>query len=241
MFSRIRLRSLLLVALLSLSFPAADAAAQMRDAAARGTQGTHFVYLVRHGIYDRDSTVTNDVLGNGLNALGHEQARLTGARLAALQVRVSRVVTSDYRRARETAADIGVALGMPVTQDSLLRECTPTSDRPDYRRGLSDAELFLCDSTLAAAYAKYLRPTPEADTRDVLVCHGNVIRRFLVRALGMDLASWTHMDIGNCSITVLAVRPDGGVRLVAYSDTGHLPADKQTWSGRGAGWTPAKK
>jgi hypothetical protein len=47
---------------------------------------------------------------------------------------------------------------------------------------------------------------------------------------------WGRMGIGNASLTVLAVRPDGTARLVMYSDVGHLPVDKQTWSGRGVGW-----
>ena len=40
--------------------------------------GVHYVYLVRHGTYDRDTTATDDRISNGLNALGHEQAKLVG-------------------------------------------------------------------------------------------------------------------------------------------------------------------
>jgi len=70
----------------------------------------------------------------------------------------------------------------------------------------------------------------------VLVCHGNVIRWLACRALGADLHAWQHLEIANASLTVIAVRPDGGVRLVEFSDTGHLPVDEQTWTGKGAGW-----
>jgi len=70
----------------------------------------------------------------------------------------------------------------------------------------------------------------------VLVCHGNVIRWFVAKTLAQDTNRWWGMEIGNGSLTVLAVRPDGSVRLAMFSDVGHLPLDVQTWTGRGAGW-----
>lgn len=198
-------------------------------------RGVHFVYLIRHGVYDRDS-LADDRVGNMLNALGREQAQLVGARLALLPIKVHALVSSDLARARETALIIGEALGMKSVPDSLIRECTPGSPRPDLMRSYTAESMALCDSTLATAWARYMRPTPEADTHDVLVCHGNVIRWMVSRAVSGDTRRWTDMDIANASITVLAVRPDGSTRLVMFSDVGHLPVAKQTWSGRGGGW-----
>jgi serine/threonine-protein phosphatase PGAM5 len=195
----------------------------------------HFVYLIRHGLYDRDS-LADDRVGNGLNALGREQARLVGARLKALPVKMHALVSSDFTRARETAAIVGEALGIKPTLDSLIRECTPASSRSDLMRAHTPESFARCDSTLGAAWRKYASPTPDADTHDVLVCHGNVIRWFVTRAMDADTRQWANMDIGNGSLTVLAVRPDGTTRLVMFSDVGHIPVDKQTWSGRGAGW-----
>ena len=103
-------------------------------------------------------------------------------------------------------------------------------------RDQTPEELARCDANLQAAWAKYMRPSPEADAHDVLVCHGNVIRWMVCRALGLDTKRWSTMDIGNGSITVIAVRSDGMTRLAVFSDVGHLPVEKQTWSGRGAGW-----
>ncbi len=198
--------------------------------------GIHYVYLIRHGIYDRDTTTTDDVTGNGLNALGHEQARLVGARLAALPLRPDAFVSSTLRRARETADDMGRVMRMTPDRDSLIQECTPTSERADLMRSQTTAEIARCDSNLTAAWAKYFVATPDRDRHDVLVCHGNVIRWMVSRALNADTKRWHLMDIGNASLTVLAVRPDGSTRLVMYSDVGHLPLAKQTWAGRGAGW-----
>ncbi len=103
-------------------------------------------------------------------------------------------------------------------------------------RGHSPESIARCDSNLSIAWARFMRPTPEADTHDVLVCHGNVIRWFVSRAMSGDTRRWADMDIGNASISLIAVRPDGTTRLVMFSDVGHLPVEKQTWSGRGGGW-----
>ena len=207
------------------------------DTAGPGS-GTHYLYLVRHGIYVPDRN-TGDPAGSGLNALGHEQARLVGARLAALPIRPAALVSSPLRRARETAEDIGRALGVAPTLDSLLRECTPTSDRPDYMKNHATEDIAACDSSLAHAWARYVVPTPDADRHEVLVCHANVIRWFVSRVVGGDPVHWSAMEIANGSITVIAVHADGTARLVMFSDVGHLPPEKQTWTGRGAGWSVA--
>ena len=59
--------------------------------------------------------------------LGHEQARLIGARLAALPVKFDRLVSSEFLRASQTADDLGRILRMTPVRDSLLNECEPTS------------------------------------------------------------------------------------------------------------------
>lgn len=220
---------LLAATLTALCLPAAQTRAVSQGS------GVHYLYLIRHGVYDRADSLS-EVAGNGLNPLGHEQARLTGARLAALPIRPAKLVSSTYLRARETAEDIGRTLGMVPILDSLLHECTPTSDRPDFMKNHSPAEIADCDSNLALAWAKYVVPTPAADRHDVLVCHGNVIRWFVCRAVASDPLHWSRMDIANGSLTIIAVSPEGRVRLVMFSDVGHLPLAQQTWTGKGAGW-----
>ena len=206
------------------------------DAPKKADPGVRYVYLIRHGTYDRDDK-TDDRVGNGLNALGHEQARLIGERLAQLPVKMTALVSSDFSRARDTADDIGCALGMTPARDSLIHECTPATERIDLMRNHTPDEIARCDSNLQAAWAKYMVPSPAADSHDVLVCHGNVIRWFVSRVLALDTQRWSRMDIGNGSLTVIAIRADGSARLVSFSDVGHLPVEKQTWSGRGVGWT----
>lgn len=229
------------VAWLGLVTQAVAQAPPSRPAApAGGGAGMHFVYLVRHGIYDRDTTATDDRVANGLNALGHEQARLAGARLAALPVKFDRLVSSELLRAAQTADDMGALMKMTPTRDGLLNECTPTSSNARLMAGEKPGEVAACDSARGAQWDRYFRPTPERDTYDVLVCHGNIIRWTLMRSTGADTKNWANLDCGNASLTIVAVRPDGSVRPVMYSDVGHIPVDKQTWSGRGGGWVRAR-
>jgi len=232
---------LLSVARMLMAVPLVAAAigvvAPARAQAPAKPNGVHYVYLIRHGAYDFDSTVTDDTKGNRLNALGHEQAKLTGARFKSLPVKVNGLVASPYLRALETAQDMGTVMGVKPVVDTLIHECTPRFEsRPEYGRIASDEEMLACEANLGAAFAKYLAPTPAADTYDVLVCHGNVIRWLVCKSIGIDQLNWRRLQLGNGSITALAVAPDGTVRLAAYSDTGHLPVEKQTWTGKGAGW-----
>jgi broad specificity phosphatase PhoE len=203
---------------------------------ARAGKGVHYLYLVRHGIYDRDSTATDDRVANGLNALGHEQAKLVAARLAALPVKFTHLVSSEFRRAAETADEIGLVLHLTPTRDGSLNECTPTSSNAGLMAGEKPQDLAACDSARAVAWQRYFAPTPDRDTYDLLVWHGNGIRWTLMRTVGADVRDWLNLDSGNGSLTIVAVRPDGSTRLVLYNDVGHIPWEKQTWSGRGGGW-----
>ena len=234
-------RAWVLAALLACSVVGASAAEPPHGAggAAPGT-GVHFIYLVRHGAFDRDDRA-DERTANPLNALGHKQAKLLGARLAALPVTYHALVTSDLLRARQTAEDMGALLNMVPQTDTLIRECTPTPEHPEYSTYHSPADIARCVETLEAVWSRYLVPTPAADTWDVLVCHGNVIRWLTLKALGADVRHWYGPDTANASLTVIAVRPDGTCRLVTFNDTGHLPAEMQTWAGRGGGWSGKAK
>ena len=213
----------------------ADAKKSPRQSPPTGN-GIHYVYLVRHGEYEHDDADEDERVKNGLDALGHEQARLVGQRLATLPVKFDRLISSQFLRARQTADDIGRILLMTPERDSLLNECEPTSD--DSRRMAEEtpADLVSCDSARVRAWRRYFVPTPKRDTYDLLVCHAHVIRWTLMRALGADTRHWPDQDAANAALTIIAVRPDSSVRLVTYNDTGHIPVSKQTWSGRAGGW-----
>jgi len=234
-----------LVSLLLLTlFAAADSCAQGGSPGAAGAPrdttrtGWRFVYIVRHGWYDADDP-RDERVGKGLDSLGHAQARLIGARLAGMPIHVDRLVSSTFTRAAQTADDIGLALHMTPVRDSDLCECTPNANRPDYMRNTTPAEVAACEASLERVMARYFVPAGgREDKHDVLVAHGNVSRWLLCRILKIETTRWPDFNIGNGSITAYAVRPDGTVLLSSWSDTGHLPPAAQTWTGRGAGWSP---
>jgi len=200
-------------------------------------QGVHYVYMVRHGNYDRDTTATDDRVANGLSPLGHEQAKLIGARLASLPVKMSHLVSSEFLRAAQTADEMARELKLVPTRDGALNECYPSSNDALSAARERPEGIIACDSSRAVQWQRYFVPTPDRDTYDVLVCHGNIIRWTLMRTVGSDTKNWRNLDAANCGLTIIAVRPDGTARLVTYSDVGHIPWEKQTWSGKDGWWS----
>jgi len=72
-------------------------------------------------------------------------------------------------------------------------------------------------------------PESAQETWEIVVCHGNVIRYFVARALQLPPQVWLRMATYNCGITHLMIRPNGRCSLVSFGDTGHLPLDKTTY------------
>ena len=70
---------------------------------------------------------------------------------------------------------------------------------------------------------------------DIIVCHGNVIRFFVMRALQLPPQAWLRLCFFNCSLTCLSVRPNGRVSLRYAGDVGHLSEANVTY-GSHEGW-----
>jgi serine/threonine-protein phosphatase PGAM5 len=189
-------------------------------------EGVRTVILVRHGAYD-EGDPRDPRVGHGLTDRGREQARLTGARLAALPVHVDALWTSTFTRARETADILATALHETAARDSDLCECTPPTTREEVMKRERPGSLDSCTAQIDRAYARYIRPSPAHDSLVVIVAHGNVIRSFVSRALGLDPKLWLNMSIANCSLSTLEIHPDGRVRVVSFGDMGHLPVALQ--------------
>jgi serine/threonine-protein phosphatase PGAM5 len=211
--------------------PAAGGSSAAPATAANGA-GIRTLYLVRHGDYDSEDK-RDDMIGKALVPLGREQAQLVAQRLAALPLRFDALYASPMTRARQTAEIVHAALPALAAQSAPeIAECTPPTRRMDIMRDLAPGEAETCQERLDAAYAHFVQPAGDADRNEILVCHGNVIRYFVCRALGVDPTAWLGMTIANCSLTVLQVKPDGSARLVSFDDVGHIPVDKQTYTGR---------
>jgi serine/threonine-protein phosphatase PGAM5 len=218
------LRRMSLAAILLASLAVAEpAAAQPAPAAAVRT-----LYLVRHGAYAQDPKA-DPRLGPGLTPIGVAQARLVGARLRGLPFGFDAVLASPLTRARETAQVVAAELpGSRIEIVPDLEECTPPTWRKAVVADEPAAAQAACKAQLDRVFARLFRPAEGAERHDLLVCHGNVIRSLVTRALRVDPEAWLEMSIGHASVTVIRVEADGAFRVIAVGDVGHLPPSLQT-------------
>jgi len=210
--------------------PAAAGGARPDSVPAAPEPGTRTIYLVRHGEYDEEDPRDPEI-GRALSPRGREQSRRTGERLAALPVPFDRIHSSTMTRARETAEIIAALVSGPAPEPSPdLAECTPPTSRAEVMARYRPASVDSCRMRLERAWDRIFRASPERDSVEVVVCHGNVIRYFACRALRVDPEAWLNMATANCSVTAIQVRADGAPRLLSYGDLGHLPTGLQTWA-----------
>lgn len=195
---------------------------------------TRHVLLVRHGQYVMD---TNDSEKKVLTTLGRKQAAVTGERLKALNIKFDKMTVSTMVRAQETANIISESLpaDLPQTNCSLLKEGAPYPPNPSSKGWTPDrSQVFFQDNPrIEGAFRKYIHrasPAQTEDSYDLLVCHGNVIRYFVCRALQFPPEGWLRMSTGNCGLTWLTIRPNGNVSLRGFGDTGHLPPELVTFT-----------
>ena len=85
-----------------------------------------------------------------------------------------------------------------------------------------------CKAQLDRLFAEHFRPAQGATRNELLVCHGNVIRYLVTRALGVDTLAWLEMSPGHASITKIRVEADGRFKVIALGDVGHLPPSMLT-------------
>lgn len=175
------------------------------------------------------------------------------------RIRVLRV--SGMTRAKETA-DI-IASYLPgveyVEGDPMLNEGRPSHHIPGGKA--NDKMVEATDQNhprIEAAFRKYFYRATEAPSTgkinstasnpqppqeeclhefEIIVCHANVIRYFVCRALQLPPEAWLRYCPFNCSLTYLTIRPTGTVSCRMLGDIGHLPYHASTFSmHRGYNW-----
>jgi serine/threonine-protein phosphatase PGAM5 len=181
------------------------------------------LYLVRHGQLDLRA-FAQDQFTAGLTPLGREQAQATARRLRALDVKA--IYCSTLGRARETADIISSEFPGIVVRPSILLWELPNVgpiDDPAWRTVFAKGK-----RRGERAFMRFVRPTRETQCIEIFVTHGNLIRYFACRVLGIDPASWSRLGTSHCGITQLCVASANDVRMVCYNETGHLPAPMRT-------------
>lgn len=197
-------------------------------AAETSVPATRTIVLVRHGYYLSDPAV-DPKLGPHLAPIGVAQAHLVGARLAGLPTRFDAMLVSPVQRARDTAAIIaGDFPGRHFEVVDDLAECTPPTRRAEIMAKEKPADLAACKQQLDRLFARYFTPATGRAQTELMVCHGNVIRNMVVRALGVDSKAWLEMSVGNASITRILVEADGRFKVISVGDVGHLPPNLRT-------------
>jgi serine/threonine-protein phosphatase PGAM5 len=218
--------------------------------------GKRILYLVRHAQTDQSST-TRDQFGNGLTDLGRMQAELTARRLGKLPITI--IHHSSLRRAAETARIIAASLpAAPLRPARLLHECIPYLPAAfvEWYTGSSDDEILVKRQKLPPelsqwlnlwpagtewslieqgmrqarrAFEKYFIPAHRSERHEIIVCHGNILRYFVCRALQGDGDAWIHTDVHNCGISEIVVESSGRALLISHNDTGHLPYELRSY------------
>lgn len=190
-----------------------------------------FVYLIRHGQYDHDHTV-EDELGGTLTDLGREQAEYTAEALHYLPV--TAIYSSTMHRAADTATIIAAnfpTIDVQPTED--LWECIPTMPprfAPYFanRADVTSESTTSCQARFDAVFERYFVTAQAEDQHDILVCHGNIIRYLVCKAMAIDAHSWASFLMHHCGISRVVIEADGQLFVISHNDIGHLPPDLRT-------------
>ncbi|MEM6990367.1 MAG: histidine phosphatase family protein [Myxococcota bacterium] len=176
------------------------------------------VYLVRHGQYVLDR---EHARAGQLTTLGRRQARRVASRL--MEYPIDRIHHSDMPRAIETAELVGARLpGAARHQTRILREGNPgVAGKRRRARELATRE------RMDGVVERYFRPCRGRDRHELLVCHGNLIRYLLLRALAVPAGGWMRIDTVHCGLSIVRVLPSH-TRVRAINDIGHLPPRMRT-------------
>ncbi|XP_064111210.1 serine/threonine-protein phosphatase PGAM5, mitochondrial-like [Macrobrachium nipponense] len=194
----------------------------------KSTATRHLIFI-RHGQYNLEGITDND---RYLTQLGREQAALTGERLKTLGFPYTKLVFSTMTRATETARIILEKLGetKDIEHCDLLREGAPIPPEPPIGSWKPEVHKFFTDGArIEAAFRKYVHRAPytqEKDSYEIFVCHANVIRYIVCRALQLPPEAWLRMTLHNGSMTHIVIRPDGRVGLWHLGECGYMPPEK---------------
>ncbi|XP_060533916.1 serine/threonine-protein phosphatase Pgam5, mitochondrial-like isoform X2 [Cylas formicarius] len=182
--------------------------------------------LIRHGQYNLDGKTDAERV---LTKLGRIQADYTGKRLQELSLPYTKMIRSTMARADETGAIISQYLpSIPITHCDLLREGAPVPPEPPLGSYKPEAYFFTDGARIEAAFRKYFHRADPDETKDsyiVIVCHANVIRYLVCRALQFPAEAWLRMSLNHASITWISITPSGRCVLRTFGDTGHMPPD----------------
>merc|ERR1712241_1600241 len=152
---------------------------------------------------------------------------MTGCRLAELSLPYTHIIRSNMSRAVETADLISAHLPevKVLPTDGLLREGGPIEPEPRSSRWRPELVTWSDGARIEAAFRKYFHraePSQTGDSYEIMVCHANVIRYFVCRALQLPPEAWGRISLKHASLTILTIGSTGRVSLRCLGEAGHM-------------------
>ncbi len=197
------------------------------------------IILVRHGENDwtKKNKLAGRIPGVHLNEAGHQQARAAAERLAALPVKA--VYSSPVTRCMETAAYIADAHRLailPVDEVAEVeygewegKKIKKLAKQPLWRavQFFPSRARFPEGEALREVQFRAVQAIEEIAARHekemvVVVSHADVIRLLLAHYLGVHIDLFQRIVIAPASASVLALQPEGFVRVLRMNDDGPL-------------------
>lgn len=181
------------------------------------------IVLLRHGQYLKEPQ-------EKLTKLGIKQAKLAGKRLR--EFSFDDIYASTMPRAEETAHLVVEQFEkkQKIYSDKTLCECVPGFPEKLKKKFKVKKETLTKDKAQAdKAFNKFFKKKDEEKTT-LLVCHGNIIRYFVCRALGVEANTWTKMDIHQCGFSILEYSSDTkSFELITHNEVGHIKLKERTF------------
>jgi broad specificity phosphatase PhoE len=188
------------------------------------------IFLVRHGETDANAARVLQTPDAELSARGREQAWRLARRLR--EAGVARVLSSDLRRAAQTAEALAAATGAPLELDARLQERNFGALRgrawaelevdvfaPDYEppEGESWARFH---ARVDAAWERVAELAAATAPNLAVVTHGLVCASLATRVLRLEAGRAGPLAFANTALTIVDAAPPWRVRLLAC--TAHL-------------------
>jgi len=195
-----------------------------------GKDATRTILFIRHGQYHDYLKERED---KTLTELGKEQAHLTGKRLQEFGFKYNKLIISTMPRAKETGEIIHQYIGDPeVVYSSLIEEGNPGPRIPSSKEW-NEKKYGKTAKRIEEGFHTFVHRCDTGVTEpqiDVVVCHANVIRSYVCRALQIPIECWLRFGGYNGGITGIKISSSGNASLIFLGDVGFLPSEKVTFS-----------